>query len=121
MFALWILQFGVDDPERPGKRVAQPARDLGKSRFGVVVERKIERRPGRETIEDRSELDFVVGGGESMVILLQALGGRQVERGDGDAVIRFRRRDAANEKVVELSVDEVVVPLEVLLVDIEAT
>jgi hypothetical protein len=51
--------------------------------------------------------------------LLQALGNRQVERLDRNPAIRLRDRFSPNQQVVELAIDKIAVPLEVLLIDIE--
>jgi hypothetical protein len=49
-----------------------------------------------------------------------ALGDRRIERLDDGAAVRLRRDPAANEEIGRLLADEVAVPLEVALVDVEA-
>src|SRR5258705_5197183 len=67
----------VDDLERAGERHAEPPRDFGQAGFGPLAQRRLERRPCRNVLQDRAELDLRVDAAEGVDALLQALGDGQ--------------------------------------------
>src|SRR5690606_6259760 len=67
----------------------------------------------------RLEFHFLVDRPEAMDALLQALRDRQVARPDDVAVIGLGCGLGDGQQIVELGVDEVAVPLEVVLVDVQ--
>lgn len=119
VLGLRVLQLRIHDLEGVGERDADPARDLRKPGRGFLAVSEVERRQRCQMIEDGLELDLLVEPPELMDALLQSLGDRQVERLDGDPIVRLGCGLPAQEQIVDLTVYEVAVALEVGLVDVQ--
>jgi hypothetical protein len=92
---LGVFQVRIEDLEGAGEGHAQPAREFGQAGFGLVAIGEIERRQGRQAIEDGFQLDSLINGSERVNTLLQPLGDRQIEGFDDVATVRLRRSLAA--------------------------
>ena len=119
MAGLRVLEVRIDDLERARERDAQSAADGGKLGLGFLARDQIERGSGDKMIQDRPQLDGFVDLLEPVDVLLHPFGDREIDRLDEVATICLRDGLATNEKIVDLTVDEIGVALEILFVDVE--
>jgi hypothetical protein len=108
---LGVLQLGIDDPEAPGERDAEPSGDAREHRLGLDAAGPVEEGACGHVIQDRLQpdlrLEIVVG----VDALLQTLRDRQVVGLDDVAAVRAGGRLAAQKEVVDLVIDEALVAL----------
>ena len=119
MPGLRVLEIRIGDLERARERDTESTADSRKLSLGFLAELQIERRSGGETIQDRPQFDGFVDLLESMDALLDPFGDREIDRLNEVATIRLRYGLAATEKIVDLTVDEIGLALEILFVDVE--
>ena len=96
-----------------------PPPDGVKLGLGLLAEIQIKRGVGDETIQDGPQLDGLVDLLEPVDAFLHPFGDREIDRLDEVAPIGLSDGLAANEKIADLTVDEIGVALEILFVDVE--
>src|SRR5688572_28840245 len=111
----------VEDRERPGQRHADAPNDRDESCPRLFAQCYIERRLRGQTLENWGEFDVSIDSTKLVDALLKAFGNGHIPRLKNVAVVRLRRRLAHEQQVVQLLVDELLVTLEIIFVDVDAS
>src|SRR3954453_12292006 len=114
-----VAHLRVDDPERPGKRDAQAPEHLDEDVLGLLPERHVVGGTAQRISQQPAELPGLLQPAEHAHLLLQPLGDGQVLGSDHVAAVPPGGVPAGDREVVDLLVDELPVPLDIVLVHID--
>src|SRR4051795_3178556 len=114
-----VAHLRVDDPERPGKRDAQAPEHLDEDVLGLLPERHVVGGTAQRIAQQPAELPGLLQPAEHAHLLLQPLGDGQVLGSDHVAAVPPGGIPAGDREVVDLLVDELPVPLDIVLVHID--